>query len=120
MAADICNYAFQDGYCFATLSIYREQIKNHNNLYMANFEALENPCEVISEGIMKGLVYLAVKTIVRRIYVQRKKMGRPCQQGHLHYLYGERVPGYGEGSTGGICLYFPRHGASELYRAMGY
>ena len=49
---DICNY-LRDGSYYFPFIIYREQIKNHNNLSMAN-RGFENPCEVI-ERIMKDL-----------------------------------------------------------------
>ena len=42
---DICNYLSDGSYYFPFI-IYREQIKNHNNLSMAN-RGFENPCEVI-------------------------------------------------------------------------
>ena len=45
---DICNYLSDGSYYFPFI-IYREQIKNHNNLSMAN-RGFENPCEVIVPG----------------------------------------------------------------------
>ena len=54
---DICNYLSDGSYYFPFI-IYREQIKNHNNLSMAN-RGFENPCEVIVKD-HEGLVYLAV------------------------------------------------------------
>ena len=42
---DICNY-LKDGSYYFPFIIYREQIKNHNNLSMAN-RGFENPCEMI-------------------------------------------------------------------------
>lgn len=55
---DICNYLSDGSYYFPFI-IYREQIKNHNNLSMAN-RGFENPCEVIVKD-HEGLVYLAAK-----------------------------------------------------------
>ena len=55
---DICNYLSDGSYYFPFI-IYREQIKNHNNLSMAN-RGFENPCEVIVKD-HEGLVYLAAR-----------------------------------------------------------
>ena len=69
---DICNY-LKDGSYYFPFIIYREQIKNHNNLSMAN-KGFENPCELIVKD-HEGLVYLAVKTVSAESMSSGKKMG---------------------------------------------
>ena len=73
---DICNYLSDGSYYFPFI-IYREQIKNHNNLSMAN-RGFENPCEVIVKD-HEGLVYLAAKTVSAQSMSSKNKMeGQMC------------------------------------------
>ena len=55
-----------------------EQIKNHNNLSMAN-RGFENPCEVIVKD-HEGLVYLAVKTVSAQSMSSKNKMEGRIQE----------------------------------------
>lgn len=110
---DICNYLSDGSYYFPFI-IYREQIKNHNNLSMAN-RGFENPCEVIVKD-HEGLVYLAAKTVSAQSMsskIKWKDASRSCNtymtensvtaaltgvmyfsgNGTAVYLYGKR-PGY--------------------------
>ena len=57
---EICNY-LKDGNYYFPFIIYREQLKNHNNISMAN-RGFENPCELIVKE-HEGLIYLAVRTV---------------------------------------------------------
>ena len=99
---DICNYLSDGSYYFPFI-IYREQIKNHNNLSMAN-RGFENPCEVIVKD-HEGLVYLAAKTVSAQSMSSKNKMEGRIQK--LQYLYdGE----FRDGGIGGVLF----HDASEL------
>ena len=91
---DICNY-LKDGSYYFPFIIYREQIKNHNNLSMAN-KGFENPCELIVKD-HEGLVYLAVKTVSAESMSSGKKMEGRVNK--MQYLYD------GEGSTGDMCIF---------------
>ena len=96
---DICNYLSDGSYYFPFI-IYREQIKNHNNLSMAN-RGFENPCEVIVKD-HEGLVYLAAKTVSAQSMSSKNKMEGRIQK--LQYLYD------GESRDGGIdgrYVFFP-------------
>ncbi len=96
---DICNY-LKDGSYYFPFIIYREQIKNHNNLSMAN-RGFENPCELIVKD-HEGLVYLAVKTVSAESMSSGKKM--EGQVNKMQYLYdGE----FRDGGIDGRYVYFP-------------
>ena len=96
---DICNYLSDGSYYFPFI-IYREQIKNHNNLSMAN-RGFENPCEVIVKD-HEGLVYLAVKTVSAQSMSSKNKMEGRIQK--LQYLYdGE----FRDGGIDGRYVFFP-------------
>ena len=88
---DICNY-LKDGSYYFPFIIYREQIKNHNNLSMAN-KGFENPCELIVKD-HEGLIYLAVKTVSAESMSSGKKMEGRVNK--MQYLYD------GEFRDGGI------------------
>ncbi|HIZ17272.1 MAG TPA: hypothetical protein H9675_06885 [Firmicutes bacterium] len=96
---DICNY-LKDGSYYFPFIIYREQIKNHNNLSMAN-KGFDNPCELIVKD-HEGLVYLSVKTMSAESMSSGKKMeGRVSK---MQYLYdGE----FWNGGIDGRYVYFP-------------
>ena len=96
---DICNY-LKDGSYYFPFIIYREQIKNHNNLSMAN-KGFENPCELIVKD-HEGLVYLAVKTVSAESMSSVKKMEGRVNK--MQYLYdGE----FRDGGIDGRYVYFP-------------
>ena len=96
---DICNY-LKDGSYFFPFIIYREQIKNHDNLSMAN-RGFENPCELIVKN-HEGLVYLAVKTMSATSMSSGRKMEGRINK--LQYLYeGE----FRDGGANGRYVYFP-------------
>lgn len=96
---DICNY-LKDGSYYFPFIIYREQIKNHNNLSMAN-RGFENPCELIVKD-HEGLVYLAVKTVSAESMSSGKKMEGWVNK--MQYLYdGE----FRDGGIDGRYVYFP-------------
>ena len=96
---DICNY-LKDGSYYFPFIIYREQIKNHNNLSMAN-KGFENPCELIVKD-HEGLVYLAVKTVSAESMSSGKKMEGRVNK--MQYLYdGE----FRDGGIDGRYVYFP-------------
>ena len=96
---DICNYLSDGSYYFPFI-IYREQIKNHNNLSMAN-RGFENPCEVIVKD-HEGLVYLAVKTVSAQSMSSKNKMEGRIQK--MQYLYdGE----FRDGGIDGRYVFFP-------------
>lgn len=96
---DICNY-LKDGSYYFPFIIYREQIKNHNNLSMAN-KGFENPCELIVKD-HEGLVYLAVKTVSAESMSSGKKMEGRINK--MQYLYdGE----FRDGGIDGRYVYFP-------------
>ncbi|HIS75395.1 MAG TPA: hypothetical protein IAB51_01155 [Candidatus Merdivicinus excrementipullorum] len=96
---DICNY-LKDGSYYFPFIIYREQIKNHNNLSMAN-KGFENPCELIVKD-HEGLVYLAVKTVSADSMSSGKKMEGRVNK--MQYLYdGE----FRDGGIDGRYVYFP-------------
>ena len=96
---DICNY-LKDGSYYFPFIIYREQIKNHNNLSMAN-RGFENPCELIVKD-HEGLVYLAVKTVSAESMSSGKKMEGRVNT--MQYLYdGE----FRDGGIDGRYVYFP-------------
>ncbi len=96
---DICNY-LKDGSYYFPFIIYREQIKNHNNLSMAN-RGFENPCELIVKD-HEGLVYLAVKTVSAESMSSGKKMEGRVNK--MQYLYdGE----FRDGGIDGRYVYFP-------------
>ena len=98
-AGDICNY-LKDGSYYFPFIIYREQIKNHNNLSMAN-RGFENPCELIVKD-HEGLVYLAVKTVSAESMSSGKKMEGRVNK--MQYLYdGE----FRDGGIDGRYVYFP-------------
>lgn len=96
---DICN-CLKDGSYYFPFIIYREQIKNHNNLSMAN-HGFENPCELIVKD-HEGLVYLAVKTVSAESMSSGKKMEGRVNK--MQYLYdGE----FRDGGIDGRYVYFP-------------
>ena len=96
---DICN-SLKDGSYYFPFIIYREQIKNHNNLSMAN-KGFENPCELIVKD-HEGLVYLAVKTVSAESMSSGKKMEGRVNK--MQYLYdGE----FRDGGIDGRYVYFP-------------
>lgn len=96
---DICNY-LKDGSYYFPFIIYREQIKNHNNLSMAN-RGFENPCELIVKD-HEGMVYLAVKTVSAESMSSGKKMEGRVNK--MQYLYdGE----FRDGGIDGRYVYFP-------------
>ena len=96
---DICNY-LKDGSYYFPFIIYREQIKNHNNLSMAN-RGFENPCELIVKD-HEGLIYLAVKTVSAESMSSGKKMEGRVNK--MQYLYdGE----FRDGGIDGRYVYFP-------------
>lgn len=96
---DICNY-LKDGSYYFPFIIYREQIKNHNNLSMAN-RGFENPCELIVKD-HEGLVYLAVRTVSAESMSSGKKMEGRVNK--MQYLYdGE----FRDGGIDGRYVYFP-------------
>ena len=96
---DICNYLKNGSYYFPFI-IYREQIKNNNNLSMAN-RGFENPCELIVRD-HEGLVYLAVKTVSAESMSSGKKMEGRVNK--MQYLYdGE----FRDGGIDGRYVYFP-------------
>lgn len=96
---DICNY-LKDGSYYFPFIIYREQIKSHNNLSMAN-RGFENPCELIVKD-HEGLVYLAVKTVSAESMSSGKKMEGRVNK--MQYLYdGE----FRDGGIDGRYVYFP-------------
>ena len=96
---DICNY-LKDGSYYFPFIIYREQIKNHNNLSMAN-KGFENPCELIVKD-HEGLVYLAVRTVSAESMSSGKKMEGRVNK--MQYLYdGE----FRDGGIDGRYVYFP-------------
>ena len=88
---DICNY-LKDGSYYFPFIIYREQIKNHNNLSMAN-KGFENPCELIVKD-HEGLVYLAVKTVSAESMSSGKKMEGRVNK--MQYLYEFKCYSYGK------------------------
>ena len=96
---DICNY-LKDGSYYFPFIIYREQIKNHNNLSMAN-RGFENPCELIVKD-HEGLVYLAVKTVSAESMSSGKKMEGRVNK--MQYLY---VGEFRDGGIDGRYVYFP-------------
>ena len=96
---DICNY-LKDGSYYFPFIIYREQIKNHNNLSMAN-RGFENPCEMIVKG-HEGLVYLAVKTMSAESMSSGKKMEGRVNK--MQYLYNGE---FRDGGIDGRYVYFP-------------
>lgn len=96
---DICNY-LKDGSYYFPFIIYREQIKNHNNLSMAN-RGFENPCELIVKDC-EGLVYLAVKTVSAESMSSGKKMEGRVNK--MQYLYGGE---FRDGGIDGRYVYFP-------------
>lgn len=96
---DICNY-LKDGSYYFPFIIYREQIKNHNNLSMAN-RGFENPCELIVKD-HEGLVYLAVKTVSAESMSSGKKMEGRVNK--MQYLYGGE---FRDGGIDGRYVYFP-------------
>ena len=96
---EICNH-LKDGSYYFPFIIYREQIKNHNNLSMAN-KGFENPCELIVKD-HEGLVYLAVKTVSAESMSSGKKMEGRVNK--MQYLYdGE----FRDGGIDGRYVYFP-------------
>ena len=96
---DICNY-LKDGSYYFPFIIYREQIKNHNNLSMAN-KGFENPCELIVKD-HEGIIYLAVKTVSAESMSSGKKMEGRVNK--MQYLYdGE----FRDGGIDGRYVYFP-------------
>ena len=96
---EICNH-LKDGSYYVPFIIYREQIKNHNNLSMAN-KGFENPCELIVKD-HEGLVYLAVKTVSAESMSSGKKMEGRVNK--MQYLYdGE----FRDGGIDGRYVYFP-------------
>ena len=96
---EICNH-LKDGSYYFPFIIYREQIKNHNNLSMAN-RGFENPCELIVKD-HEGLVYLAVKTVSAESMSSGKKMEGRVNK--MQYLYdGE----FRDGGIDGRYVYFP-------------
>ena len=96
---DICNY-LKDGSYYFPFIIYREQIKNHKNLSMAN-RGFESPCELIVKD-HEGLVYLAVKTVSAESMSSGKKMEGRVNK--MQYLYdGE----FRDGGIDGRYVYFP-------------
>ena len=96
---EICNH-LKDGSYYFPFIIYREQIKNHNNLSMAN-KGFENPCELIVKD-HEGLVYLAVKTVSAESMSSGKKMEGRVNK--MQYLYdGE----FWDGGIDGRYVYFP-------------
>ena len=96
---DICNY-LKDGSYYFPFIIYREQIKNNNNLSMAN-RGFENPCELIVKD-HEGLIYLAVKTVSAESMSSGKKMEGRVNK--MQYLYEGT---FRDGGIDGRYVYFP-------------
>ena len=96
---DLCSCLKDGSYSFPFI-LYREQIRNHNNLSMAN-KGFENPCELIVKD-HEGLICLAVKTVsAESMSVGRKMEGRVNK---LQYLYeGE----FRDSGIDGRYVYFP-------------
>lgn len=96
---EICDHLSDGSYYFPFI-IYREQIKNHNNISMAN-RGFENPCELIVKD-HKGLIYLAVKTLSAESMSSGKRMEGRINK--IQYLYdGE----FRNGGIDGRYVYFP-------------
>ena len=96
---EICNY-LKDGNYYFPFIIYREQLKNHNNISMAN-RGFENPCELIVKE-HEGLIYLAVRTVAAESASSGKTMEGRVNK--LQYLYeGE----FRDAGIDGRYAYFP-------------
>ena len=90
----------EDGSYHFPFIIYREQMKNHSNISMAN-QGFEHPCELMVKD-HQGLVYLTVKTVSAQSAFSGKQMEGRIQK--LQYLCdGE----FRDGGMEGRYIYFP-------------
>ena len=96
---ELCEY-LKDGSYFFPFIIYREHIKNHNNISMAN-EGFEHPCELIVKN-REGLVYLTVRTISAQSASSGKTMEGRIKK--IQYLYKGK---FFDGGIDGRYVYFP-------------
>ena len=96
---EICDH-LKDGSYYFPFIIYREQIKNSNNLSMAN-RGFENPCELIVKN-HEGLIYLTAKTVSAESMSSGKKM-----EGRVNKLQYLRDGEFRDGGIDGRYVYFP-------------
>lgn len=79
---EICNY-LKDGSYYFPFVIYREHIKNYNNISMGN-KGFEHPCELIVKD-HEGMIYLTVKTVSAESMSSGRKMEGRINK--MQYLY---------------------------------
>lgn len=96
---EICDLLEDGSYHFPFI-IYRDQMKNHSNISMAN-QGFEHPCELMVKD-HQGLVYLTIKTVSAQSISSGKQMEGRIQK--LQYLCdGE----FRDGGMDGRYIYFP-------------
>lgn len=96
---EICEH-LKDGSYFFPFIFYREQIKNHSNLSMAN-QGFENPCELIVKE-HEGLVYLTVKIVSAESMSSGRRMEGRINK--MQYLYNGE---FRDAGVDGRYVFFP-------------
>ncbi len=96
---EICSF-LKDGSYYFPFIIYREQIKNHNNISMAN-RGFAHPCELIVKD-HEGLVCLTVQTVSAPSASSGRMMEGRLNK--LQYLYNGA---FRDGGLDGRYVYFP-------------
>ena len=96
---EICDLLEDGSYHFPFI-IYREQMKNHGNISMAN-QGFEHPCELMVKD-HQGLVYLTIKTVSAQSISSGKQMEGRIQK--LQYLHDGK---FRDGGMDGRYIYFP-------------
>lgn len=87
---ELCNH-LKDGNYYFPFIVYREQIKNHNNISMAN-NGFEHPCELIVKD-HEGMIYLTAQTISAKSAISEKYMQGRVNK--VQYLLGEEFRNVG-------------------------
>lgn len=96
---EICDH-LKDGSYFFPFIIYREHIKNYNNVSMGN-KGFEHPCELIVKD-HEGMICLTAKTVSAESMSGGRKMDGRIQK--MQYLYDGK---YRDSGMDGRYVYFP-------------
>lgn len=107
--AELCMH-LKDGSYFVPFVIYREHVKDGNNISMGN-NGFEHPCELVVKD-HKGIVYLTIKTVCAASAQNGQLM-----EGRIQKLQYKMDGIFYDAGRDGRYMYFP---ASEIrFMAMG-
>lgn len=96
---ELCT-SLRDGSYFFPFTIYRNQIKNQNNISMGNI-GFEHPCQLIVKD-QEGMIYLMIKTVSAQSASDGRRM-----EGRVHKMQYWENGQFNNAGIEGRYVYFP-------------